>query len=191
MNLKSTYSIALAAFLAAAALFAGDQADAQEGQALAVSQIGVVNIDAIRANSEAFKKARAEIMKYNDAANAALQKENDQLSAANEELNRKRTLLAPEAFAAERKSFEQSVAEFQRKLQEQQKSVNQIQVDAIGKINAKIAEIVTDYAKQNNLALVLPAQGVVLRADSMSMDAYVLERLNKELPSVTVSLPAK
>lgn len=191
MNLKSTYTIALAAFLALAALFAGDQADAQEAQALAVSQIGVVNIDAIRNNSEAFKKARAEIMKYNDAANAALQKENDQLRAANEELNRKRTLLAPEAFAAERKSFEQSVAEFQRKLQEQQKSVNQIQVDAIGKINTKIAEIVTDYAKQNNLALVLPAQGVVLRADSMSMDAYVLERLNKELPSVTVSLPAK
>lgn len=191
MNLKSTYTIALAAFLALAALFAGEQADAQEAQALAVSQIGVVNIDAIRNNSEAFKKARAEIMKYNDAANAALQKENDQLRAANEELNRKRTLLAPEAFAAERKSFEQSVAEFQRKLQEQQKSVNQIQVDAIGKINAKIAEIVTDYAKQNNLALVLPAQGVVLRADSMSMDAYVLEHLNKELPSVTVSLPAK
>jgi len=32
---------------------------------------------------------------------------------------------------------------------------------------------------------------VLLRADYMDMDAHVLGRLNKELPSVTVSLPAQ
>lgn len=167
---------------------------AQEGandQSLPPLNVRVVNIDGIRAQSTAFKAAREQISAFGNTSNQALQQEDKALRDANAELNRKRTLLSPEAFAEERNKFEQSVAAFQRKMQEQQQALNKLQLEVIGQINEKILKIISQYAEENNVTLILPAQSVLLRADAMVMDAYVIERLNKELPSVTVSLPAK
>ncbi|MCR4376593.1 MAG: OmpH family outer membrane protein [Rhodospirillales bacterium] len=164
---------------------------AQAAQAMPPLNIRIVNIDAIRGQSKAFAAAREKITTYAETSNQALQKEDTALRDANAELNRKRTLLAPEAFAEERKKFEQRVADFQRKTQEQQKAINKLQLDAMGPINEKIVQIISQYAEANNVTLILPSQSVLLRADAYAIDAYVLERLNKELPSVTVSLPKK
>lgn len=164
---------------------------AADSKAQPVLNVRVVDIDGIRGQSTAFIAAREQIASYGTARNQAMQKEDKALRDANAELNRKRTLLSPEAFAEERKKFEQKVAAFQRKTQEQQKIINKLQLDVIGQINNKIIQIVSEYAQANNVTLILPIQSVLLRADAMVMDAHVLERLNKELPSVTVSLPAK
>jgi len=165
--------------------------DAAAAQAMPPLNVRVVNIEGIRAQSTAFTAARDKINAFANANNQAFQKEDVSLRDANAELNRKRTLLAPEAFAEERSKFEKRVAEFQRKTQEQQKVINKLQLDVIGQINDKVIQIISQYAEANNVTLILPTQSVLLRADAMVMDDYVLERLNKELPSVTVSLPAK
>lgn len=153
--------------------------------------VRVVNIDGVRTQSSAFKGARDQITAFGTKRQAALRAEDKALRDANAELNRKRTLLAPEAFAAERKKFEQNVAAFQRKMQEQQNIINKLQLDAIGKINNKILNLITQYAEANKVTLILPAQSVLLRADYMDLDAHILQRLNKEMPSVAVSLPAE
>lgn len=160
-------------------------------QAMPALNVRIVDIDGIRAESKAFKAAREQISAYANTANQSMQKEDAALREANAELNRKRTVLAPEVFAEERKKFEQSVADFQRKSQEQQKAMNKLQLDVIGQINDKIVQIISQYAEANNVTMILPIQSVLLRADALVMDDFVLERLNKELPSVTVSLPAK
>ena len=165
--------------------------DAAQAPTVLPLNIRVVDVDGIRTKSTAFVAAREQIAAYANANNQALQKEDKALRDANAELNRKRTILAPEVFAEERKKFEQSVAAFQRKTQEQQKAMNKLQLDVIGQLNNKIIQIITDYAQANKVSLILPIQSVVLRADTLDMDAHVLERLNKELPSVTVSLPTK
>ena len=163
----------------------------QAAAAMPPLNIRVVNIEAIRGQSKAFAAAREKITTYAETSNQALQKEDTALRDANAELNRKRTLLAPEAFAEERKKFEQRVADFQRKTQEQQKAINKLQLDVMGPINEKIVQIIAQYAEANSVTMILPTQSVLLRADAYVIDAYVLERLNKELPSVAVSLPAK
>lgn len=153
--------------------------------------VRVINIDGVRTQSSAFKGARDQITAFGTKRQAALRAEDKALRDTNAELNRKRTLLAPDAFAAERKKFEQNVATFQRKMQEQQKIINKLQLDVIGKINNKILNLITQYAEANQVTLILPAQSVLLRADYMDLDAYILQRLNKEMPSVAVSLPAQ
>lgn len=164
------------------------QASAQDAATL--MNVRVVDIDAIRTNSVAFKAAGDQITKYGNTHTAILQKEEKELRDANAELNRKRTLLSPEVFAEERNKFEQRVAKFQAKMQEQQKIINKMQFDAVGQINDKILQIITEYAEKNNVTMILPTQSVLLSADKMNIDAHVLERLNKELPSVPVALPA-
>lgn len=186
------FTIAFAAMAIWGSSFGAPMAWAQDaGKSGAGLIVRVVDIDAIRNESTALKAASDKLQKYSTSRTEALQAEDKALRDANAELNRKRTLLAPEAFAAERSKFEQRVADFQGKMQEQQKQLNTLQAEAIGEINQKIVQIITEYAEQNNVSLILPSQSVLLSANSMSINAYVLERLNKELPSVTVALPSK
>lgn len=187
MNHKKLFTIAIVMISVAGAALSG-QALAQD--AATTLNIRVVDIDGVRTNSTAFKAARDQIVGYGNTHTAILQKEEKELRDANAELNRKRTLLSPEAFAEERNKFEQRVATFQSKMQEQQKIMNKLQLDAIGQINDKILQIITEYADKNNVTMILPSQSVVLRSDKMDMDAHVLERLNKELPTLTVAIPA-
>lgn len=186
-------SVAVATFVVIAATFATPaiSQDAAAAKGEPALNIRIVNIEGIRAQSTAFIAARDKINAFANTTNQAFQKEDVALRDANAELNRKRTLLAPEAFAEERTKFEERVAQFQHKTQEQQKVINKLQLDVIGQINDKIVEIISKYAETNNVTLILPSQSVLLRADAYVMDVYVLERLNKELPSVAVSIPAK
>jgi len=186
-----TVAIAAALMIAAGLSVPAHAQDAAKAQGSALLNIRVVDIDGIRSQSKAFIAARDQIAAYGKAQNQALQTQDKALREANAALNRKRTLLAPEVFAEERKKFEQSVAAFQGKTQEQQKAMNKLQLDVMGQLNNKIIKIITEYAEANNVTLILPIQSVLLRADVLGMDAYVLERLNKELPSVTVTLPTK
>lgn len=187
MNHKKLFTIAIVMISVAGAALSGQALAQDAGTAL---NVRVVDIDGVRTNSTAFKAARDQIVGYGNTHTAILQKEEKELRDANAELNRKRTLLSPEAFAEERNKFEQRVATFQTKMQEQQKIMNKLQLDAIGQINDKILQIITEYAEKNNVTMILPSQSVVLRSDKMDMDAHVLERLNKELPTLTVAIPA-
>lgn len=187
MNHKKLFTIAIVMISVMGTALSG-QALAQDAATL--MNVRVVDVDAIRTNSAAFKVAREKIVGYGNTHTAILQKEEKELRDANAELNRKRTLLSPEAFAEERNKFEQRVATFQTKMQEQQKIMNNLQLEAIGQINDKILQIITDYAEKNNVTMVLPMQSVLLSAEKMNIDAHVLERLNKELPTVAVAIPA-
>jgi len=178
--------IVLGTSLAAPAAWAQDAAQPNVGMV-----IRVVDIDIVRNGSTAMKAASEKMQKYNTKRSEALKAEDQALRDANAELNRKRTLLAPEAFAAERSKFEQRVAEFQGKMQEQQTQMNNLLTQTVDEINQVIVNIITDYAEKNNVSLILPSHSVLLSANTLNIDAYVLDRLNKELPSVTVAFPTK
>ena len=154
-------------------------------------KIATVNIDELRAKADASQKINEQLLKIQNQINSELQAEEKALREANAELARKRTLLAPEAFAAERKKYEQRVVAFQRKRQESQNLMNQKVADATNQLSRKIIEIITRYAEENQVTLVLPLSATILAADAFNISAHVLTVLNKELPTVTISMPAK
>lgn len=189
MNLKAFVTYALVLF-AAVAVCVPVSVLAQD-KAMPPLKIVIVNIDAVRSQSTAFTLAREQSVAYRDRTNGVLEKEQQVLRTANSELSRKRTLLSPEAFADERKKYEQRVTTFQRKFQEDQKAIAKLESEVVGELNLKILEIITGYAKANDVTLVLPESQTILAANSLSINAYVLGVLNKELPSVKVKFPTK
>ena len=188
MTFKSTFMAVLLAAVLAAAM--PGSAKAQNAD-LPTLKIVIVSIDAIRNESTAYQKANEQFKGFSEKINAELAAEDEALRKAGEELGRKRTLMAPEQFAAERKKFEERVAAFQRKVQERQKAMADSQAQAVGQINRRIVEIISQYAEANNVSLVLPESVTVLAAKSLNINAYVLENLNKTLPSVEVKAPGK
>lgn len=188
MTFKSLIVTVIMAAIVAVAMPGQSKAQSADMPAL---KIVIVNVDAIRAESTAFKKASEQLKSYSDKINSDLAAEDETLRKDGDELGRKRTLMAPEAFAEERKKFEERVAAFQRKVQERQKSMADSQAQAVGQINRRIIEIISQYAEANQVSLVLPESVTVLTAKSLNINAYVLENLNKTLPSVEVKAPGK
>ncbi len=188
MFLKSFLTAALIALVSLSA--SNTQAQSVATDKFPAPKIVVVNVDVVRAQSTAFIKARTQLEALKTDMGKVLQKEDKALRAGKAELSRKRTLLSPDKFTEERKAYEQRVAVFQRKVQGFQKTLRKVQTEAIGTINRKIVSIISKYAERNKVTLVLAEQTTILVAKRLNINAYVLKRLNKELPSVVVKKPA-
>jgi len=151
--------------------------------------MAVIDTAVIRVNSKAFKDIRAQITKYHKAIRADIQKEEEELRGANEELARKRAILAPETFAEERRQFEERLVQVQRTVQKRKKDLDRVAAEAIKKVEAVLNKIITDVAKEQSLGLILRKNQTVLVANELDITPHVLKRLDTALPSLKVSDP--
>ena len=154
-------------------------------------KIVTVDIAAVRAKATATKSINEQLLKIKNQFTTQLQAEEKALREANGELARKRTLLAPDAFAAERKKYEQRFVAFQTKRQDSQKVMNQKVAEANNQLSSKMVEIIGAYAQANQVSLVLPSNVTIFAADAYNISGQILKTLNKEMPSVVIALPTK
>ncbi len=151
--------------------------------------IAILDLASIRRQAKVVKSVRQQLTAYQDGFRTSIQKEDAALKAANQELAKKRTLLSPEAFAQERRAFEQKVAAVQKLVQSSKKALDQVQAKAMLEVEKSLNKIITGIAEKNNLNLILRRDVTILASRSLEITASVLEALNKELPSVKVEKP--
>ncbi len=151
--------------------------------------MAVINIEVIRRKSMAFKDISAQIVTYRKAIRADIQKEEEALRSANEELARKRAILAPETFAEERRQFEERLVQVQRTVQKRKKGLERVGLEALKKVEAVLNKIITEVAKEQSLGLILRKNQTVLVAKELDITPHVLKRLDTALPALKVSDP--
>lgn len=153
-------------------------------------RIIVLNLEEIRREAAVVKNVREQIAGYRKGFQADIQKEEDALRTANQELAKKRTILSPEAFAKERRQFEQRVVGVQKLVQKRKRQLDQAQIDAMLKVEAQLNKIVGDIAQKREASIVLRRNQTILVARDIDVTAEVLTRLNKELAKVPVTKPS-
>ncbi len=151
--------------------------------------MAVIDTTVIRRNSRAFKDLRAQIVKYRNAIQADIQKDEEALRSTNEELVRKRAILAPETFAEERRRFEERLVQVQRTVQKRKKDLERVAAAAVEKVEAVLNKIINEVAKEQSLGLILRKNQTVLVAKELDITPYVLKLLDTALPSLKVSDP--
>ncbi len=156
---------------------------------IALLNLAVIDTEVIRRNSRAFKDIGAQIVKYRKAIQADIQKDEEALRSANEELARKRAILAPETFAEERRQFEERLVQVQRTVQNRKKDLERVGLEAVRKVEAVLNKIITEVAKEQSLGLILRKNQTVLVAKELDITPRVLKRLDTALPSLKVSDP--
>ena len=168
-------------------------AAAQQPQAdkdvITLLNMAVIDTEVIRRNSRSFKDIRAQIAKYHKAIQADIQKDEEALRSANEELVRKRAILAPETFAKERQQFEERLVQVQRTVQKRKKGLERVGLEAVRKVEAVLNKIITEVSKEQSLGLILRKNQTVLVATELDITPDVLKRLDTALPSLKVSDP--
>ena len=167
---------------------AAQQPDADK-DVITLLNMAVIDTEVIRRNSRAFKDIGAQIAKYRKAIQADIQKEEEALRSANEELARKRAILAPETFAEERRQFEERLVQVQRTVQKRKKGLERVGFEALKKVEAVLNKIITEVAKEQSLGLILRKNQTVLVAKELDITPHVLKRLDTALPALKVSDP--
>jgi outer membrane protein len=152
--------------------------------------IGVIDINMIVRDALAFKSIRKQIDKYRKVFQTEIQKEEEALRNANKELTRQRTLLSAEAFAEKRGNFEKRVGEVQRLVQQRKQNLDRAQGAAMGKIQESLQDIVTAFAVEQDLSLILRKDQTILASKGLLITKVVLDRLNTAMPTIKVAPPA-
>ena len=156
-----------------------------------VAKIAVIDINLIIRDALAFNAIREQISKYRKVFQAEIQKEEEALRNANQELARQRTLLSAEAFSEKRRDFEKRVAGVQRLVQQRKQNLDRSQGAAMGKIQKRLNEIVTVFALEQDISLILRKDQTILAAKGLRATKVVLDRLNAAMPTIKVAAPAK
>jgi len=159
--------------------------------ALATPVIVVLDIGKIRRDAASVKSIREQIITYQNKLQGEIQKEQEALRTAQQELARKQTLLAPEAFADERHKFEQRVVGVQQMVQERRRSLEETQTNAMLQVENSLNEIIASQVEKNNYDIILRFSQVVFIKNAYDITDNVLAALDKKLPTVKVVIPTK
>ena len=154
------------------------------------SKILILNLEEVRRSSDAVKNIRNQIENFRKGYQADIEKEEKALRSANQELVKKRTILSPEAFAKERRLFEQRVVAVQKLVQKRKRQLDKAKMKAMREVEQHMNGIVSDIAKNLKASLVLRRSDIILAARELDITALVLKRLNKELTKVPVTRPS-
>lgn len=191
--LRTLCAFALAGVLALPAV-AQDSNAKQEGapqEKFLQVKVAILDMEQIDRSAKVFQDIERQVQDYRRSIQAEIQKEEESLRTANQELGRQRTLLSPEAFAEERQKFEKRLIEMQRKVQFSKRELLNVKTEADRKATDVLRNVLKDVANQHNLTLVLRKTSVWLSADAFDITPLILKTLDERISAVKVSAPAK
>jgi outer membrane protein len=113
----------------------------------------------------------------------------DELQKGGAELERQRTVLAPEVYNARARDLQQRYDTLGKSVQAKRQALQQSLNEAMDKVKNGALEVIADIVKERRADLVLQKQAVVFEAEGMDVSAEAIARLDKKLSSVPVNLP--
>lgn len=173
--------------LAAVVVAAAHGAAAQE----VTRGIAILDMKHVLGNATAVRDIRDQVRAYIEAYRAETEAEDKQLREAEQELARKRPVLAPEAFSDERRKLEQRVLDARGRVEQRKRALNVAQNDAMREVQTALNRVVTEIAQEQSILLILSKENAILVAKTLEVTDAVLERLNQQLPTVTVPKPGQ
>lgn len=166
-------------------------ARAQGAGIVVAPTIMVLDINRLQRDAAAVKSVRDQVNKFKlDLQNDA-QKQQESFRTSQQDLVKKQTLLAPEAFADERRKFEQRFTDVQGALQERRRSIAENEQNAMLEVQKVLTEVVANMASKNGYAMVIRRSQVVIADTALDITDAVLTELDKKLPTVAVAPPTK
>lgn len=151
--------------------------------------IGILDTQKVLRESVAMRGLSSQMEERRSSFQEELRQREEALRAADQELARQRSILAPEAFAEKRSELEQQVASLQRQVQTRRKELDRVYGQAVKQVQGALVSIAQKIASERQLDLVLPKTAVVLVRNDMEITDEVVRRLNETLTEVTISSP--
>ena len=116
------------------------------------------------------------------------QKKQKEIQKQEEELLRQKSTLTPEAFSDRKNSFEKKVIEFNKYSQNNRKALGKAEKEAVNQIEEEVEKIVKEIIETEKITAVFRKTAVILSDNSIDITKKVVDKLNKNLSSVTIKV---
>ena len=137
------------------------------------------NSKAGKGAQEFLKKSFSENQKKLDNKEKSLKKEESDLIS-------KKNILSKEEFSNKTNELRKKVTSYQKERREILEKITKQRTKAIKYLLGKINPIIEDYSKKNNISFVIDKKKVLPGNISFQITNLVIEKLNKELPSLNL-----
>jgi Skp family chaperone for outer membrane proteins len=178
-----------ALLLLAAALAPATPLRAQQAPALPPPVILIVDMAEILQQAKAAQEVHATLNKQYAAYSKEVAQQEDELQKGGTELERQRTVMAPDAYNIRARDLQQRYDELGKSVQAKRLALQQSLNEAMDKVKNAALEVVADIVKERKANLVLEKQAVVYEPEGMDVTADAIKRLDQKLPSVPINLP--
>lgn len=162
---------------------------AQQPQPLPAPVILIVDLQQILRDAKAAKGVQSTINQEYSTYTKQVAQQEDELQKARTEIERQRTILAPEAFNTRARDLQQRYDELGQVVQSKRQALQQSLNEAMLVVKNAALEVVADILKERRANLVIEKQAIVFEAEGMDVTAEAIARLDKKLASVPVNLP--
>jgi Skp family chaperone for outer membrane proteins len=149
----------------------------------------IVDMAQILQEAKAGKEVQSTINQQYAAYSKEVSQQEDELQKSGAELERQRTVLAPEVYNTRARELQQRYDSLGKSVQAKRQALQQSLNEAMDKVKNGALEAIADIVKERRADLVLQKQAVVFEAEGMDVTAEAVTRLDKKLPSVPVNLP--
>lgn len=150
-------------------------------------KLGVLNVTLVFRNSLMTKDIDRQIDAKRREFREEILKEEDGLRELRKDLEGKRVLLTPQAFAGEARKFRNLEGELQKKVQKRSREFNEFRNLATRAFERALNTAVLAFAKENNYTLILRQRQVVLRADALDVTKAVIKVIDKAMPRYKIA----
>jgi Skp family chaperone for outer membrane proteins len=152
--------------------------------------IGVVDMALIQEQASVMKSIRDQMQKEEAGLRADLTKRENDLRAADQELQQQRTLLSADAFNERRRNFEAQVGESQRYMAARKQQLDKAFSEGMRTVDGALSAVLKEIAAERGLNLIMPRGALMLLADNnLDITADVKQRLDNRIRTVAIKLP--
>jgi Skp family chaperone for outer membrane proteins len=180
--------LGLAAAMALAVLVAGAAAPAQT---VAPPVIIIVDVQQILRDSLVARNIQSQMSQRTERYTKEVTQQEDELRHVQDQLEKQRNVLAPEAFNAKMRDFQQRYDALDHGVQVTRQALQQAYNDAMTKVENTALQIIADIAAERKANLVLTKAAVLFEAPGLDITQEVIRRLDVKLPLVTLAVPAE
>lgn len=182
-----------AAVFAAALSVCGTSAALAQGAAPATTntpapKILVIDRTAILRGSKVGEDIAKQVKAYTQAAEKEFKGESDRLKAEGQKLQQQLAILAPNVKKQKIAAFEKRQKAFQEKVQARQDEIQGGVVQARQEVEKALGPILQGIMSERGANLLMDRSAIVLGTVDVDVTALAIDRLNKKMSTVKVSL---
>lgn len=150
--------------------------------------IVIVDVTQILRESKGARDIQTQIDKQTEAYTKDVSAQENELHRMQDELERQRIVMAPEAFNTKTREYQQRFEALDRGVQMKRQTLQQTYNDAMTKVESTALQIIADIAGEHKANLVVSKAAVLFEAPGLDITPEVIRRLDEKLPSVPLAL---
>ncbi|MBV9016616.1 MAG: OmpH family outer membrane protein [Alphaproteobacteria bacterium] len=152
--------------------------------------IMVVDVQALLQNSKSAKMVRQQIEQKRAEYAKEISHQEETLRQERDALQRQQASLSADALSQKGREFQQKVNDLDRNVQSKRQALERSNAEALEKIQEVMLKIITDIAKDRKANMVFQRSELVLFDQNYDVTDEVLQKLDEQLPTLTVNFVA-